>query len=67
MRFVNIITKWGDTVAINVNNITSIQMGDGTVYIYMCGDSPIATQFTDIEHAVDYFQRAPSVSLHEVA
>ncbi len=67
MRFITIQTKWGDSVAINTNNITSVKVDNGSVLIYMCGDKPIVTQFTDIEHAVDYLQRAPSVSLSEVA
>jgi hypothetical protein len=67
MRFVTIQTKWGDSVAINTNNIASIKVDNGSVLIFMSGDKPIVTQFTDIEHAVDYLQRAPSVSLGEVA
>ena len=67
MRFITIQTKWGEPVAINVNNIGSIQMGDDSVLIYMCNNKPIVTQFTDIEHAVDFIQRAPSVSLGRVA
>ena len=67
MRFIIIQTKWGQPVAINVNNIGSIQMGNDSVLIYMCNNKPIVTQFTDIEHAVDYVQRAPSVSLSDVA
>ena len=67
MRFIIIQTKWGQPVAINVNNIGSIQMGNDSVLIYMCNNEPIVTQFTDIEHAVDYVQRAPSVSLNDVA
>ena len=67
MRFVTILTKFGESVAINVFNITSIKMGNDSVLIYIGGDKPIVTQFTDIEHAVDFVQRAPSVSLGEVA
>ena len=67
MRFVSILTKFGEPVAINVKNITSIRMGNDSVLIYTGGDKPIVTQFTDIEHAVDFVQRAPSVSLSEVA
>ena len=67
MRFVRILTKFGQPVAINVNNIGSIQMGNDSVLIFTCNDKPIVTQFTDIEHAVDYIQRAPSVALSEVA
>ena len=64
MRFITIETKWNELIAITTNNITSIQSGDGTVYIYIGESSPIATKFTDIQHAVDYVQRASSVSLN---
>ena len=67
MRFVTILTKFGESVAINVKNIASIRMGNDSVLIYTGGDTPIVTQFTDIEHAGDFIQRAPSVSLSEVA
>lgn len=63
MRLISIETKWLGTIAVNVDNITSIQVGDGTVYLYLSGDNPIATHFTDIEHAADYIQRASSISL----
>ena len=67
MRFVKIETPHSGTVAVNTNMITSLQMGHDTVYIYLSGDNPIQTKFTDIEHAIDYIQRAPSVSLSEAA
>lgn len=63
MRFINIESKHNGSVAINVNMITSLQMGHDVVYIYLSGDNPIATQFTDIAHAIDYIQRASSISL----
>jgi hypothetical protein len=65
MRFVSIQTKHDEHVAVNVDMITSLQKGHDVVYIYLSGDHPIATQFTDIQHAVDYIQRAPSISLTE--
>ena len=64
-----------DKVKKPINSASSLQIGNGvtitgsikadneSVLIYMCGDKPIVTQFTDIEHAIDYVQRAPSVSL----
>jgi hypothetical protein len=63
MRFVTIKNYENEDVAINVSNITSIKMIGPYVAICMCGDIPITTQFTDIAAAVDYVQRAPSVSL----
>ena len=71
MRFITIQTKFGETVAINTDNITSIMMESvghaSWAMIYMSGDNPIPTQFTSIEHAIDYIQRAPSVSLSNAA
>ena len=52
-----------EEVAINTANITSIKRLSGFVCICLGGDTPIATQFTTIESAVDYIQRASSVSL----
>jgi hypothetical protein len=63
MRFIKIQTPHGDEVAVNTQMITSLQMGHDTVYIYLSGDHPIQTRFTDIEHAIDYIQRAQSVTL----
>jgi len=65
MRFITISTKNSGNIAINVDNITSIQIMMGEVYIVMNGGSPIATKFTTIEHAVDYVQRAASVTLSD--
>jgi len=65
MRFVSIKTKHDESVAVNVNMITSLQKGHDVVYIYLSGDHPIPTMFTTIESAVDYIQRAPSISLEE--
>lgn len=63
MRFVSIETPHDGRVAVNVNTITSLQKGHDVVYIYLSGDKPVATKFTDIQHAIDYIQRAPSISL----
>ena len=67
MRFISIDTKHNGTIAINANNITSIQEQTGNVLIYLSGDTPITTQFLSIARAVDYIQRAPSISLGRVA
>ena len=67
MRFINIETKFGDTIAINTKMITKIEHNLDAVYIFLCGAAAIATKFTDIDHAVDYIQRAPSISLGKVA
>lgn len=62
-RFIMITKRNNEEVAINTANITSIKRLAGDVCIYLGGDSPISTQFTSIESAVDYIQRASSVSL----
>ena len=64
MRFI-IIKGYGDEeIAVNANNITSIKMIGHHVAFCMNGDVPITTQFTNIEAAVDYIQRASSISLN---
>ena len=67
MRFIYIETKFDGNVAINAKMITKIQHNPDAVYIFLSGDKAIATKFTDIDHAVDYIQRASSISLSEVA
>lgn len=62
MRFINIKGYHDEDIAINVDNITSIKRSGNYIIILMSGDS-ITTQFTDIQSAVDYIQRAPSISL----
>jgi hypothetical protein len=62
MRFINIKGFHDEDIAINVNNITSIKKSGNYIIIIM-GSDLITTQFTDIQSAVDYIQRAPSISL----
>lgn len=63
MRFIMIKGYNGEDIAVNAKNIASIKwMGDDVCFM-MSGDTPIATQFTTIAAAVDYVQRAPSLSL----
>ena len=67
MRFIMIETKEGN-VAINPQNITSIRPynigGKTSKYVYITlGEVTLDTKFTDVESAVDYIQRAPSVSM----
>ena len=66
MRFIMIETKQGN-VAINPQNITSIRHyiigGKTSKYVIInLGGVTLDTKFTDVESAVDYIQRAPSVS-----
>lgn len=64
MRFINIENKDGHTVAINADAIGHIEHAWEYVIIY-CGSKAIATKFTTIEAAVDYVQRASSISLNK--
>ena len=72
MRFISIEKdKSTERVLVNVQNIASIDRSPdseslgykGTVSLHMANGQSIATKFTDVEHAVDYIQRAPSVSM----
>ena len=63
MRFIMIKNYSNEDIAVNTANIASIKKIGDDVCFLMSGDTPISTQFTTIEAAVDYVQRAPSVSL----
>ena len=66
MRFVMIETPSGSQVAVNPSNINKIDMVAEVVYLGLTGGTMVPTKFTDIQHAVDYIQKATPVSL-EVA
>ena len=61
MRLINIETKTGKMV-INTSQICRIFMADETVILTTGDDGHVETLFTDIDHAVDYIQRASSYS-----
>ena len=63
MRFIYIHTKNDGRMAINPDAISTIREHLGTIYIYVDGDKAIETKFTNIQNAVDYIQRAQSISL----
>ena len=69
MRILSITDKYGGTRLINPNQITQIwddrapSSGDKEVMITLSCGSHIRTQFTTIDHALDYIQRASSHSL----
>jgi len=69
MRFIVIKKIEGGIEAVNPKMISNLAMFDdprGTyVGLFMNGGHLIRTQFTDIDSAIDYIQRAPSVSLGE--
>ena len=63
MRFVMIETPSGTQIAVNPNNINKIDLAADVVYLGLTGGSMVPTKFTDIAHAIDYIQRASSISL----
>ena len=62
MRFIYIHTRNDGRMAINPDAISTIRDHLGTIYIYVSGDKAIETKFTNIQSAVDYIQRAQSIS-----
>ena len=62
MRFIIVKGYDNEDIAINASNITSIKKIGHHVAFCMSGDIPISTQFTNIEAAVDYIQRAESIT-----
>jgi len=65
MRFIYIHTRNDGRMAINPDAISTIREHLGNIYIYVDGDKAIETKFTNIQSAVDYIQRAQSISLSE--
>ena len=59
-------TEHNGNVAVNTSNIVSVQRSGHHVSLYTSGGGGITTKFTDVQSAVDYIQRAPSVSLGSV-
>ena len=53
IRIAFIKERHGDEVGINVDNISSIRMTNGVVYIHLCGDKAVATNFKSIKEAWD--------------
>ena len=64
MRLISIEHYDGtDKTVINTDQICSIFEELGTVVIATGDDRLLKTKFTDVDHAVDYIQRAASHSL----
>ena len=64
MRFIVIETERSGNVIINPANITSISRSQSdSIMLSLGGYEVVYTKFTDVESAVDYIQRASSVSL----
>ncbi len=65
MRLISIECKQGAPVVVNTDQICRITLVGSTVVITTGDDAQIETMFTDVDHAVDYIQRASSHSLRE--
>ena len=66
MRLIGIKTKTGDEyVVVNSSHIVSIYMDTGDVLMTLSDGRSLRTQFTDVNHASDYVQRASSHSFTE--
>tara|TARA_B100000424_G_C22488300_1_gene284138 strand:- start:240 stop:434 length:195 start_codon:yes stop_codon:yes gene_type:complete len=64
MRLINIETPVGNMV-VNTSQICRIFSEGDRVIITTGDDAEIQTMFTDVDHAVDYIQRASSYSFGE--
>jgi len=51
LRMTFIKERHSEDIAINVDNISSIRTNNGVVYIHLCGDKAIATDFKNIQEA----------------
>ena len=63
MRFIMIETDHNGNIAVNTSSIVSVQRSGPHVSLYTSGGGGITTKFTDVQSAIDYIQRAPSVSM----
>ena len=51
LRMAFIKDRHDEEVAINVDNVSSIRITHGVVYIHLCGDKAVATNFKNIQEA----------------
>ena len=51
LRMAFIKERHGEDIGINVDNVSSIRISNGVVYIHLCGDKAIATEFKSIQEA----------------
>lgn len=49
-------------VIINTDQIVAIEMSGGNVIVNLSNGHGVTTMFTDVDHAVDYIQRAATCS-----
>jgi hypothetical protein len=65
MRFIKIEDRHGRVYAVNADTVSHMhfEINSKVVWIYLTSRACIESQFTDINHAVDYIQRASTISL----
>ena len=51
LRMAFIKERHGEEVGINVDNVSSIRITHGVVYIHLCGDKAVETNFINIQEA----------------
>ena len=51
IRMAFIKERHGEELAINVDNVSSIRVTHGVVYVHLCGDKAVATDFKNIQEA----------------
>jgi hypothetical protein len=51
LRIAFIKERHGEELAINVDNVSSIRVTHGVVYVHLCGDKAVATDFKNIQEA----------------
>lgn len=57
------VIEEGSSIAVNVDNICSIEHRGGMISLFLSNEEEVLTMFTTIEAAVDYIQRAPRMSM----
>jgi hypothetical protein len=65
MRFIKIEDRHGKVHAVNATTVSDMHFDKNSkvVWIYLTNRICIESRFTDIHHAVDYIQRASTISL----
>ena len=63
MRLISIESDNQENVVVNTDQICQIFMSEDRVFITLADDRSVETKFTDVNHAVDYIQRAASCTI----
>ena len=53
LRIAFIKERHSEELAINVDNVSSIRVTHGVVYVHLCGDKAVATDFKNIQAAIN--------------